>query len=155
VRGHFRIGINHILDIKKSRKMPKNFTQLYLHCVWATWDRLPLVTTDIQDIVYAAIVKQCSDLGCTVIAVGGVVDHVHLLINFPATLTVSELIGKAKGSSSHLITHEIKPGNFFKWQGAYGAFTVSYHNIDQIANYIRNQAQHHSQKSLIPDWEMK
>ena len=81
-------------------------------------------------------------------------DHVHLLTGFPPKLTISDLIGKAKGSSSHLITHEIKPGEFFKWQGGYGAFTVSGNQIDQIADYIRNQAQHHRQKSLISDWEL-
>ncbi len=134
--------------------MHKNFTQLYLHFVWGTWDRLPLVTPDIQEVIYAAIISQCRQLGCTVIAIGGVADHVHLLTDFPPTLTVSELIGKAKGSSSHLITHEIKRGQFFKWQGGYGAFTVSHRNIDQIANYIRNQAAHHQQKSLISDWEI-
>ncbi|OUL31147.1 transposase [Nostoc sp. T09] len=134
--------------------MPRNFTQLYLHCVWGTWDRLPLVTKDIQDIIYAAIAKQCSELKCTVIAIGGVADHVHLLTNFPPSLTVSELIGKVKGSSSHLITHEIKTDSFFKWQGAYGAFTVSSQNLDQVANYIKNQAAHHSQKTLFNDWEL-
>lgn len=134
--------------------MHRNFTQLYLHWVWGTWDRLPLVTPDIRDVVYAAITKQCSQLGCQALAIGGTADHVHLLTDFPPTLTISELMNKAKGSSSHLITHEIKPSEFFKWQGGYGAFTVSRQNIDQVANYIRNQAVHHQQKSLIPDWEI-
>ncbi len=57
-------------------------------------------------------------------------------------------------SSSHLITHEITLQEFFKWQGGYGAFTVSHDHIDQIANYIRNQAIHHQQKSLNSDWEI-
>ena len=61
---------------------------------------------------------------------------------------------KTKGSSSHLITHEIRPQEFFKWQGGYGVFTVSHHHLDQLANYIRNQASHHQQKSLIPHWEI-
>ncbi|WP_071188155.1 IS200/IS605 family transposase [Trichormus sp. NMC-1] len=134
--------------------MHRNFTQLHIHCVWGTWDRLPLVTPDIQEIIYSAIAKQCSALGCKVISIGGTLDHVHLLTGFSPTLTISELVQKVKGSSSHLITHEIKPNEFFKWQGGYGAFTVSHHLIDQIANYIRNQPTHHQQKSLIPDWEI-
>jgi REP element-mobilizing transposase RayT len=94
--------------------MPGNFTQLYLHGVWGTWDRLPLVTGDMQNIIYNAITKQCQELGCKLIAIGGVADHVHILTGYPPNLTISELIGKAKGSSSHLITHEVKPGIFFK-----------------------------------------
>ena len=133
--------------------MRANFTQLYLHYVWATWDRLPLITPDIQKVIYAAIIQQCEQLGCTVIAVGGIEDHVHLLTGFPPTLTLSDLIKQIKGSSSHLITHEIKH-RFFKWQGSYGAFTVSHGDIDTVANYIRNQATHHQQKSIVSTWEL-
>jgi putative transposase len=134
--------------------MRSNYTQLYLHYVWATWDRLPLITLDIQKLVYAAIIRECEQLKCTVIAIGGVEDHVHLLTGFPTTVTVSELIKQIKGSSSHFISHEVKSSEFFKWQGSYGAFTVSYDAIDNVANYIRNQATHHSEKSIIPTWEL-
>ncbi|HYW19006.1 MAG TPA: IS200/IS605 family transposase [Nodularia sp. (in: cyanobacteria)] len=134
--------------------MRANFTQLYVHYVWATWDRLPLIKPDIQKLVYAAIIRECEQLKCTVIAIGGVEDHVHLLTSFPPTVSVSEVIKQIKGSSSHFITHEVKSDNFFKWQGSYGAFTVSHDAIDNVANYIRNQARHHSEKSIIPLWEL-
>ena len=134
--------------------MRANFMQLYVHCVWATWDRLPLITLDIQKLVYATIIRECEHLKCTVIAVGGIEDHIHLLTGFLPSINISDLIKQIKGSSSHFITHEIKPGEFFKWQGSYGAFTVSRNDIDSVANYIRNQTEHHLQKSIIPSWEL-
>ncbi|ALF53731.1 transposase [Nostoc piscinale CENA21] len=134
--------------------MRANFTQLYLHYVWATWDRLPLITPDIQKLVYAAIIKECEQLKCTVIAVGGIEDHVHLLTGFPVTISVSDLIKQIKGSSSHFINNEVTPGGLFKWQGSYAAFTVSHDAIDNVAHYIRNQAVHHQQKSIISAWEL-
>ncbi|MEC4982520.1 MAG: IS200/IS605 family transposase [Oscillatoria sp. PMC 1068.18] len=134
--------------------MHRNYTQLYLHCVWGTWDRLPLVSLDIREVVYGAIVNQCKQLKGYAIAIGGTEDHFHLLTSFPPTLTISELMNKVKGSSSHLVTHKLKPNEFFKWQGGYGAFTVSKYNIDQVANYIRNQELHHQQKSLVSEWEI-
>ena len=134
--------------------MRSNFTQLYLHYVWATYDRLPLITPEIQKLVYAAIIKECEELKCTVIAIGGIEDHIHLLTGFPTTVSVSEVIKQVKGSSSHFINHEIKLREFFKWQGSYGAFTVGYDAIDSVANYIRNQQTHHKQKSLISTWEL-
>jgi putative transposase len=134
--------------------MRANFTQLYLHCVWATWDRLPLITSEVQQQLYAAIVRECKCLNCTVIAIGGVDDHVHLLIGFPPTLLLSDLIKQVKGSSAHLITHQIRSKEFFKWQGGYGAFTVSHRDIEQIASYIHNQPSNHSQKTLISTWEL-
>ncbi|WP_017718857.1 IS200/IS605 family transposase [Kamptonema formosum] len=134
--------------------MSGNFTQLYVHFVWATWDRLPLITPDIQKPVYQAIVGQCNQLRCTTIAIGGIEEHVHLLIGFPPTLAISDIIKQIKGSTSHLIAREIKPREFFKWQGSYGAFTVIEGAIDSVANYIRHQATHHREKSIIPLWEL-
>lgn len=72
--------------------MRSNFTQLYLHYVWATWDRLPLITTEIQKLVYASIIQECDQLKCTVIAIGGIEDHVHLLTGFPSTVSIAEVV---------------------------------------------------------------
>lgn len=134
-------------------RMRSNFTQLYLHCVWATWDRLPLITPEIHSQIYGVIIHECEELGCTVIAIGGIADHVHLLVNIPPTLNATTLLKRIKGSSSHAVTHQIQPNSFFKWQGGYGAFTVSYCELDRVANYIRNQAQHHHKSSIVPSFE--
>ncbi|MEM9216158.1 MAG: IS200/IS605 family transposase [Cyanobacteria bacterium P01_F01_bin.150] len=134
--------------------MRSTYTQLYVHCVWATWDRLPLITPEIRETVYAAIIRDCTTMKCTVIAVGGVADHVHLLVGHPPTLAVSKLMKQVKGSSSHLVTHAIQPHKFFKWQYAYGAFSVSHQELDTVATYIRHQEQHHALKSLYPHWEL-
>jgi putative transposase len=134
--------------------MRSNFTQMYIHCVWATWDRLPIITPDIQETVYSVIIKECRELKCEPIAIGGVSDHIHLLTKFSATLAISELMKQIKGSSSHFINYEIKPNNFFKWQGSYAAFTVSHESLDRLVQYIKHQEQHHRQTSLVPDWEL-
>ena len=68
--------------------------------------------------------------------------------------SLADMIKQVKGCSFHLDTHQIKPGEFFKWQGSQEAFTVSHDAIDSVAKYIRNQAVHHRQKSMIPDWEL-
>jgi putative transposase len=94
---------------------------MYIHCTWATWDRLPIITPDIQEALYSVIIKECRELKCEPIAIGGISDHVHLLTGFTSTVAISELMKQVKGSSSHFINHEIKPDNFFKWQGAYGS----------------------------------
>jgi REP element-mobilizing transposase RayT len=134
--------------------MRENYTRLYIHCVWATWDRLPILTPQIQTAIYGEIIRQCHQLKGTAIAVGGIVDHIHLLVGIPPGLCVSDLMKAVKGSSSHLVTRVIQPGEFFKWQGGYGAFSVSYDHIDRIANYIRNQPDHHQQNTLTPQWEL-
>jgi putative transposase len=129
------------------------YTQLYLHCVWATWDRLPLITPAFESRLYAAIAAKCHELKCDVLAIGGMADHVHLLVRFPTTVAVATLVKEVKGASSHLVTHEIAPNEFFKWQGAYGAFTVSKKDVGSVTAYVKNQKTRHAAKSLIEDLE--
>ena len=134
--------------------MRSTFTQMYIHCVWATWDRSPMITPDLQEAVYAVIIKECRELQCEPIAIGGVSDHIHLLTKFPATVAISELMKQIKGSSSHFVNYELKPNGFFKWQGSYAAFTVSHESLDRLVQYIKHQERHHRETSLVSDWEL-
>jgi putative transposase len=133
--------------------MKSPFTQLYVHCVWATWDRLPLLIPSNQQPIYAAITAKCDELRCSVVAIGGMPDHVHLLVKLSPSVSVAELMKEVKGMSSHLITHQIAPGEFFKWQGCYGAFSVSDENIKAVTAYIENQKQRHKLSEELSEWE--
>jgi putative transposase len=124
------------------------FTQLYLHCVWSTWDRLPLISLDLEQPI-----AKCAELKCSVIAIGGMPDHVHLLVRLHTTVTVADLLKETKGASLHLMTHKVRPGEFFKWQGAYGAFTVSKSMVPTVKAYIEHQKEHHAQNDLWNEWE--
>jgi putative transposase len=126
-----------------------SLTQLYVHCVWATWDRLPLIVTDIEAPLYTVMAAICRDLGCTPLAIGGIDNHVHMLLRFSSKIAIAQLVGDIKGASSHAVTHAIRPDHFFKWQGSYGAFTISKRSIDQVCGYIQHQKKHHAEKTLI------
>ncbi len=134
--------------------MRRNFTQLYVHLVWATWDRLPIITPDIQEPLYNVIAHECQQMDCTVIAIGGLADHVHLLTGFSSSMAIATLVKQVKGSSSHWVNFHKKPDDFFKWQGSYAAFTIHQQDLDSVTAYIQNQAAHHQQKTDIPAWEI-
>ena len=133
--------------------MREPFTQLYLHCVWSTWDRLPLITPKVERRLYEAIIAKCREHKCLPIRVGGIESHIHLLARLHTTIAVATLVKEIKGSSSHLMTHEITPGEFFKWQGAYGAFTLRYAEVPIVKEYIVCQKQHHRDNTLRVEWE--
>ena len=126
---------------------------VFVHLVWATWDRLPLVSDAISGSVYRTIGASCARCGAEIVALGGTEDHVHLLVRLPATLTVAELVKAVKGSSAHLVTHDLKPGDFFKWQGSYGAFSVSPDHVATVNDYIARQAEHHAGGTVVVEWE--
>ena len=126
---------------------------LFIHCIWATWDRLPLITETNERPIYRSIEAKCAELGVEVIAIGGVADHVHLLIEMPATENIAHVIKEIKGVSAHLIATELTPNDFFRWQGAYAAFSVGLEDIESVRHYILHQKEHHAAQNLIADWE--
>lgn len=127
---------------------------IYVHAAWATWDRLPLLTGDVERAAHRALAAKCHDLGAEVVALGGIEDHVHLLVKLPATLPLANLIGQIKGASSHLITHLPGGGErLFKWQGAYGAVSVSPQALEDVSAYIAHQRTHHAAQTLLAEWE--
>jgi REP-associated tyrosine transposase len=126
-----------------------SYSQLYLHCVWATWDRLPLIITEIERPLYTVIAAKCRELSCTPLAIGGIDDHIHVLVRLSPTIAVARLIGEIKGASSHAVTHTIRPTHFFKWQRSYGAFTISQRSASCVSAYILAQKIHHAHRTLI------
>lgn len=117
---------------------------LYLHLVWATWDRFLLITPKIEKPTYRAISSQVVQLGCRVLAINGTPDHLHLIIKITTTISIAELVKKAKGVSSRIVNKVLKPEELFKWQVGYGAFTISRWDLQKIIHYVANQKQHHS-----------
>ena len=129
------------------------YTQLYVHLTWSTWDRLPLITKIIQSRLYASMASKCRQFKCEPLAIGGMEDHVHLLISLHTSVAIATLIKEVKGTSSHLVTHEITPGELFKWQGSYGAFTIRKKDVLRVKAYIENQELHHAEDSVQFHWE--
>ncbi|MHB1006876.1 MAG: IS200/IS605 family transposase [Chloroflexota bacterium] len=133
--------------------MRSAYTQLFVHLVWATWDRLPLISAADEPRLHAAIAQKCRELKCEPLAIGGIADHIHVLVRLHPTTPVSTLAKELKGSSSHLLTHEVSPGAFFKWQGAYSAFTLRSENVPAVQRYIACQREHHAQADLRDERE--
>jgi REP element-mobilizing transposase RayT len=131
--------------------MRRNKLAVYLHFVWATWDRFPWITEEIEEDLYRYIVSVCQDDECEVLAIGGMPDHVHLLVRFSNTLSFAEFMKHVKGGSSRFFTE--KTGKTFQWQANYGVFSVSARDKPKVIDYIRNQKQHHAEQTLWDEAE--
>jgi REP element-mobilizing transposase RayT len=131
----------------------RNKLVLYVHLVWATWDRLPIITPEIERRLFRNIESEAARHGCAVLALNGTEDHVHLLVTIPATVTIANLVREMKGVSSHFVNDELDSAGQFKWQGSYGALTVSRWDVDQIVAYVKGQKEHHGANDLRQDLE--
>src|SRR5436190_17106451 len=87
-------------------KRRRNKIRVLIHFVWATHERLPLITPEIERDVYRYMEKVCQDERCEVLAIGGMPDHVHLLAAISNTVSLSALMQNVKGGSSRFISHK-------------------------------------------------
>ncbi|MHB0877586.1 MAG: IS200/IS605 family transposase [Anaerolineae bacterium] len=72
--------------------MRHNRITLCVHLVWCTWDRLPLIEPTVERSLQRLIEAEAGQMGCTVLAVNGTEDHVHVLVLLPAGLSVAALV---------------------------------------------------------------
>ena len=133
--------------------MRQSKIEVYLHLVWATYRRLPFVTNEIESAVYRCIQNEAQQVGCEVLAIGGMPDHVHLIVKFPATIDIARLMNQIKGVSSHFIRQQLSDKEGFTWQSGYSVHSITPNQVDPVVAYVRNQKQHHAEKTLHPRWE--
>ncbi|MBB6050561.1 IS200/IS605 family transposase [Armatimonas rosea] len=137
-----------------SRSQRRNMLVLALHLVWATHERRPLITDDIERVVYHAISAEATQLGCEVLAIGGIADHVHLVVTIPSTLSIAKLMNQIKGSSSSTIRNHVGPGRFFAWEPGYAAFSLSPEHVCAAKAYVLKQKEHHANHTTFDDEEI-
>jgi putative transposase len=130
-----------------------NNAQLYVHLVWATRDREPWITAEIEPRIFARVAVKCREHRCTAIAIGGMPDHIHLLLRLHPTIAVSQLVKEVKGASAYHVTHVLSPETAFAWQHGYGAFSIRRNEVPAVKRYVLHQQEHHGGKNLLFELE--
>jgi putative transposase len=131
--------------------MPSTHLSLHFHLIFSTKDRLALMHQDWRGRLHAYIGGIINDLGGVPETIGGVEDHVHLLVGLRATHRLADVLREIKASSSKWVHEELqKPA--FAWQEGYGAFTVSQSQVEAVKNYIANQEEHHRKRTFQEEY---
>lgn len=123
--------------------MANTYTSLYYHLVFSTKHRQPWITTDIEARIWAYLGGIARENKMKALQVGGIEDHIHLLLGAPPTMTISKAAQLIKGGSSKWIHDTFPALQEFRWQDGYGAFSVSKSGRDAVTGYIQNQRTHH------------
>jgi REP element-mobilizing transposase RayT len=84
--------------------------------------------------------------------IGGIEDHVHVLLGAPAVLAPAKIVQLLKGGSSGWIQETFPPMKGFGWQDGYSAFTVSASNLASVIAYIQRQREHHRTKTFQEEY---
>ena len=120
-----------------------SYASSYFHCILSTKERRPLITTELRDRLWPFLGGIARQNKMKAIEVGGVEDHVHILVSLPSTMAVAKAMQLIKGGSSKWIHETFPEHRLFAWQEEYGAFSVSVSQLEKTIAYIKGQAEHH------------
>lgn len=141
----FNAGLEfEIAQVPKGRlNTHMSYISSYHHCIFSTKERRPLITPALAERLWPFLGGIARQNKMKAIEVGGVADHIHILISIPGTMSVSKAMQLIKGGSSKWV-HETFPEHWaFGWQEKYGAFSVSESRVASVVEYIKGQANHH------------
>jgi REP element-mobilizing transposase RayT len=120
-----------------------SFSSSLHHCVFATIRREAYLTPQVRDRLWPYLGGIARENAMKALAIGGVVDHVHILLSLPATLSVAKAMQLLKGNSSKWIHKTFPELRTFAWQEGYGAFSIGVSGIEATRSYIQSQEEHH------------
>jgi putative transposase len=132
--------------------MPQSFTCLNHHIIFSTKHREPHLHKPLAARVYDYIGGIVRETKSVLLAAGGMPDHVHLLVSLSKEMAVADALRLIKTNSSKRV-HETFPDlKDFAWQTGYGAFAVSYSNVDAVKSYIAGQEEHHRVRTFQEEY---
>jgi putative transposase len=126
------------------------YWQLYYHIVWATKNREPLLTPEIEPRVHEFLRNKALNLEARVYALNGYLDHVHMVVSIPPKIAVAKFIGQVKAVASVRFNQSGAQSVPFYWQEEYGVFSFDRKRLPNFIGYVESQKEHHARGTLIP-----
>lgn len=133
--------------------MAGTFTSISMHIVFSTKNRKPDILPAIQQRLYEYLGGIIRGEGGVLYAIGGMADHVHMLMRYRPDRALSDVVRDLKSHSSGWIHKTFPDCRDFGWQDGYGAFSVSQSRMDTVKNYVESQAQHHAKRDFVEEME--
>jgi putative transposase len=124
----------------------------YYHLVWATHDRHPLILPAHEPILHEYLHQKIKRLDAHCYAIGGMPDHIHLIVSIPPKISIAEFVKHLKGGSSRHLNQSIGHKDF-GWQREYGVFTLGGKQLERAIDYVKNQKHHHAESTIVQSLE--
>ena len=111
-----------------------------------------MIDADLEARLYAYIGGIARANKMKLLAIGGITDHIHLLLSLTKTLDIAHAIQLIKGGSSKWIHDEFPERRAFEWQEGYAAFSIGIGEVDRTVAYINRQKEHHAKTDFETEY---
>ena len=132
--------------------MANTYSQVYLHFIFAVKHRLNMIPQKYNDELQKYVTGIVQNRKQKMLAINNMPDHIHLLVGFNTTMSISDLMEEVKSISSKFINEKGWIKGKFEWQRGYGVFSYAASQIDDVIKYIMNQQEHHKKYSFKEEY---
>jgi putative transposase len=132
--------------------MGQSLVKNYLHIVFSTKHRKPLIHPPYESELHSYLGGICKNMECPPIKIGGYTDHIHILCMLSKKIALMKLLEEIKSHSSKWMKTKDELLKNFYWQDGYGAFSVNPNEVDTVIAYISNQHEHHKKKTFKDEY---
>ncbi|MBO4488890.1 MAG: IS200/IS605 family transposase [Bacteroidales bacterium] len=139
--------------ISNTNKSDTNtYTQIHIQAVFAVRYREALIEPSWRERLYQYLTAIVQEQGHQILAVGGTVNHIHILFGMRPTQSLSSLMLRVKRETSEWINQKGFCQGEFAWQSGYGAFSYSKSQVPKVVSYIQNQERHHAKRTFREEY---
>lgn len=132
--------------------MAHSYSSCLVHYIFSTKNRRNSITAQLEERLWPYLGGIARENHMKALAIGGVANHIHMLLSLPSTITLAKAIQLIKGGSSKWIHDSFPLQSDFEWQEGYGAFSISISAIPDTVAYIKSQKEHHRTMSFEEEY---
>ncbi len=124
-----------------------------MHVISHVKSTSPRMQPDDLPRIFAYIGGILRKLGSIPLAIGGVSDHIHIVMSLSPNMALSNLMRTIKSYSSKWIKSLSPQYATFAWQDGYGAFSISPSILEKVIQYVKNQESHHRKRTYEEEYK--
>jgi REP element-mobilizing transposase RayT len=132
--------------------MPNTYTKLYVQIIFAVKGRSNFIQNEWSSELYKYIAGIVNGKYQKLYSINGMPDHVHLLIGYKPSISISDLVRDIKSNSSAFVNRKMFIDQKFQWQSGFGAFSYGKSQISDVIRYIENQQEHHKHRTFRDEY---
>jgi REP element-mobilizing transposase RayT len=127
---------------------------LFVHVLWSVYQREALLSKPVRKVLFAHMQKDGEERGLRIVAINGVEDHIHCLVQLMPSQNLVQVVRSIKSGSSRWLNENKFLSTPFEWEEGYAAYSVSPSGLKQVIDFIGKQEDYHRTKTLESELEV-
>lgn len=132
----------------EERELPWEGSEIFLHFVLVVRYADALIPAEQERRIHLFIKDLLEEMGQEVVGIGGMPDHLHLLLESSGDVSITDLVEECKEVSARFIREKELAPTSFEWKEGFAAFSFSREELGRLVPFVESQKEYHREHSF-------